>query len=319
MGHSNFIWEARKKEKIKTVFRLFLFKLSLILLFHLLSGEVMAQRINEKEGIFCLIEGDMSFSVSAKTGGRIVSFKRAEQELLTTGEIHPLYYGATLWPSPQRFFWPPSPILDTEPYHAEVKGNTLRLTSERDSLKNFRFIKEFSISKKDTAIIINYIIENISDSVQSVAAWNVVRVLGGITFFSIKDRQLNNLQSNLEYTSEEDGILWYEYAENATKRGQKLFATTEESWLAHQQGNLLFIKDFPSTGVKDLPVLHGEVEIFLSPNSSYVELESHGKYTRLKKGESLSYLQKWSLIYLPEDAKTSKRELTKIVREHLNN
>jgi len=293
---------------------------ALILFFvlHISSCKLTAQRISEENGVYTLTKGDLSFSVSSETGGRIVSFKRAGHELLTTEKIHPIYYGATLWPSPQRFFWPPSSILDKEPYSVEINGNTLRLTSKQDSIKGFRFIKEFTISEKDTAILTNYTIENISDTIQSVAAWDVARVSGGITFFPVKDKELEGLNSNLEFVSEEDGVIWYTFSENPTKRGQKLFATTSEGWLAHLQDNLLFIKVFPMTEVDDLPVLHGEVEIFLSPNSSYVELESHDKYTRLQKGESLSYRQKWFLNFLSED-KLDKKELLMIVREQLNN
>ncbi|NDW09951.1 DUF4380 domain-containing protein [Dysgonomonas sp. 520] len=264
------------------------------------------------------MQGDLSFTVSGTNGGRIVSFKCAGQEILLSEKDHPLYYGATLWPSPQRRFWPPSPILDAEPYFAEVEGNLLRLISEKDSLKGFRFTKEFSFSKKDKAISINYTIENISDTTQHVAAWDVTRVPGGVTFFPVKDKYLKDLPSNLDHVSEQDGIIRYNYSQDSIKRGQKLFATTQEGWLAHQYKDLVLVKQFPMTQVKDLPLLQGEVEIFLAPNSQYVELENHGKYTELRKGESLHYQQKWFLFQVGKDEMQNQSKIIDTIRRRLH-
>ena len=92
------------------------------------------------------------------------------------------------------------------PYQAENNGGLLRLVSGKDSLTGFRFTKEFSISQ-DTALLINYKIENISDTIQHVAAWDIVRVLGGKTFFPIRDRELKDLPSTLEHVDEENGTV----------------------------------------------------------------------------------------------------------------
>lgn len=264
-------------------------------------------------GVYVLSKGDLSLLVSATNGGRIISFKRAGREMLLQDTVHPKYYGATLWASPQRRFWPPSPVLDELPYRVEKNREMLRLISEEDSLTGFRFIKEFSISR-DTALIINYSIDNLSDTTQSVAAWDVVRVKGGNTFFAVKDLNLKDLPNTLEHVSEKDGIIRYTYANDSVKRGQKLFATTEGGWLAHQCENLLLIKTFPMVHKDELPLLQGEVEIFLAPNSLYVELENHGRLTELKVGESLSYQQKWYLSLLPSEILNSNDRVEAFVK-----
>ncbi|GHU69217.1 hypothetical protein FACS189413_07720 [Bacteroidia bacterium] len=256
-------------------------------------------------------------SISAEKGGRIVSFQRGGEEILLPDDGKSNYYGAVLWISPQRDYWPPSPVLDKTPYHAEIKRNTLRLVSAGDSLIGVRFIKEFSISERDTAVQIRYIIENISDSARSVAAWEVSRVRGGVSFFPLKTKNLPDLESGLEHLSESDGILWYDYANDSTRRGQKLFAQTSEGWLAHQYRNLLFVKTFPRTKIEDLPVLQGEVEIFLSPDASYLELENHGAYTRLECGQSLVYDEKWFLWRFPENRMPERKKWPAFVRKLL--
>jgi hypothetical protein len=240
---------------------------------------------------------DLSFSVSAN-GGRVVSFQRDGHELLLSDSVHPRYYGATLWLSPQSRFWPQPSTLDKKAYRVTKHRNSLRLTSETDSLTGFRFIKEFEIVRQDTSVLVNYIIENHSDSVQHVAAWDVTRVAGGITSFPLKEKNLPGLSSDLANISTKDGVLYYTFSQDSLAGKQKLFATTSEGWLAHQSNHLLFIKSFPQVAVNDLPPLQGEVEIFLAPNSLYVELENHGPYTRLEKGESLTYRQKWRLLSL---------------------
>lgn len=253
------------------------------------------EEISETDGVYTLSKGNLSLSVSASEGGRIISFRRAEKEMLLQKNIHSKYYGSTLWLSPQRMFWPPSDILDSYPYRTEIDGETLRMVSEKDTVTGFRIMKEFTISK-DTSIMINYIIENISDTTQSVAPWDVTRVNGGITFFPLKDIELNGLNPDLDHVLIKDDILCYTYSKDSIERGQKLFAITKNGSLAHYYNNLLFIKKFPEVNKKDLPELQGEVEIFLAPNSLYVELENHGKYTKLKKGELLEYRQQWYLM-----------------------
>jgi hypothetical protein len=143
--------------------------------------------------------------------------------------------------------------------------------------------------------------------------------LGGQSFFPLKDKNLPGLTSNLQHVSEENGLTWYDYDDSTTQvgRGQKLFATTSEGWLAHRYGQLLFIKTFPKVDVGDLPLMQGEIEIFLAPNSLYVELENHSAYTRLEKGQSLSYRQQWRLLALPETHTLSKDDLVEKVRANV--
>ncbi|MDR0547551.1 MAG: DUF4380 domain-containing protein [Dysgonamonadaceae bacterium] len=287
-----------------------------LLLFLMAFVSCSASQIVRRDSLYILSKGDLKFCVSAEKGGRIVSCQRGGEEILLPGDGTSNYYGAVLWISPQRDYWPPSPTLDRAPYHAEIKRNTLRLVSANDSLTGLRFIKEFSISERDTAIQIHYIIENVGDSARSVAAWDVSRVFGGVSFFPLKTKNLPGLESSLEHLSESDGILWYDYANDSTRRGQKLFAQTSEGWLAHQYRNLLFVKTFPQIKIEDLPVLQGEVEIFLSPDASYLELENHGAYTRLERGQSLVYDEKWFLWRFPENRMQAREEWLAFIRNN---
>lgn len=249
----------------------------------------------EVNGVHTLTQGNLSISISALAGGKVTSLKRDGKEMLVQPDVHPKYYGAVLWVSPQRDFWPPSPTLDNGHYQVETISNGIRLTSEKDTLTSLRFIKEFSITP-DTTIRIHYTIENIGQETKHMAVWDVMRVQGGITFFPIKDMHLEGLTSDLAHTSVENGILWYDYVQEPLRRGQKLFATTQDGWLAHYHDGLLLVKHFPMIDKNALPPLQGEAEIFVAPNGSYVELENHGQYTELHPNQSIHYQEEWKLV-----------------------
>jgi hypothetical protein len=251
------------------------------------SSGIAAQNISKIDSIYTLSLGDLVFKVNANYGGRIISFQRGGRELLLQNDVNPIYFGATLWVSPQKNFWPPSLILDREPYRPEIKNKTLRLTSKNDTISGLRIIKEFSISKKDTSILINYMIRNISNKTQQVAAWEVTRIPGGISTFFIDEM----LKSDLKNVVIKDNLLTFTFTPDTTANRQKLFATVKKGYLTHQYNDLLFIKKFPEVSKENLPPSHGAVEIYADPIGLYLELENHGKCTVLKTGEQLHYTQ----------------------------
>ena len=61
-------------------------------------------RIEKQDDVYVLSFANLSFSVSAGKGGRIVSFKCEDRELLTSDSVHSKYYGATFWLSPAFVF-----------------------------------------------------------------------------------------------------------------------------------------------------------------------------------------------------------------------
>ena len=268
-----------------------------ILMFSLLivSDIVSAMTKCDNEGLYTLSVGDNTLSVSAKTGGRIISYTCGGKELLLPSSVHDVNYGATLWPSPQSDWgWPPYAVLDTEPYQASFDGEILILKSKPDVASGYRFEKRFSVSPIDSAVNIDYTICNISKQKKQVAAWDVCRTTGGLSFFPVgEDTQLP--ASSLKGISVENGILWYNFNKDSLPEAQKLFATAREGWLAHVKDGLLFVKKFPDTKTTELAPEQGEVEIFAQQAGLYIELENHGSYTTLAPGESLTYHEKWYL------------------------
>lgn len=272
-----------------------------------------------KNDLYAYTFGSNTLTVSAKTGGRILSFTCNGEEFLLPSDVHNVNYGATLWPSPQRNWgWPPYPVLDTEPYEAELNKGVLKLTSKPDPASGFRFEKEFSICLEDSSVQIVYTIRNISDRPLQVSAWEVCRSYGGISFFPVgEDAVLPD--SKLKNTSVSEGICWYEFNKDSVPTPQKLFSTAKEGWLAHTSGESLFIKVFPDTDTTELAPEQGEVEIFCQKDGLYIELENHGKYTTLNPEESLTYPVRWYLRHIPEIRTMNHTQLSARVRNIIKN
>ncbi len=265
---------------------------------------------------YTLRTGNISFTVSAKYGGRIISFTCNGKELLITPNDHLEAFGATFWPSPQRNWkWPPYPVLDTQAYQYNGNRNHIKLTSAPDTASGFQFEKEFTVSAADTSINIIYTIRNITSVTKQVAGWDVCRVQGGLSFFPVNDTVLSPLPKStpLSNTSLQDGICWYNFSVLATPQPQKLFSTARGGWLAHVSNGLLFVKTFPDIAVAQLPPTQGEVEIYYQKAGQYIELENHGPYTFLAPGETLIYKEKWYLSNLQANA--SKADMIALARQ----
>ena len=253
------------------------------------------------DGIYVFEYGSNSFSVSAGTGGRIVSYSCGGKELLILSSVHSQNYGATLWTSPQSDWgWPPSPVLDLEPYEATLTGDTLLLTSKPDLKNGYLFKKKFYINPEDSSVNIIYSITNISDSTRQVAAWDVLRTTGCLSFFPIDTMPASLPASNLRSVTIENGILWYASHPDSIRTSQKLFSLSKGGWLAHVYNGMLFVKTFPDIPVSALPPKEGEVEIYAHEHGLYIELENQGSYTMLQSGETLVYPEKWYLRSIEE-------------------
>lgn len=123
---------------------------------------------------FEVLSGDIVMKISA-SGGRIISFKYGETEILTQSSEHE-NFGSTLWTAPQSDWgWPPFAVLDSMEYLVEQKGTVLKMISEPDPKSGFQFEKTFTIASENT-IQIEYLIRNISETSKSVGAWEVTRV-----------------------------------------------------------------------------------------------------------------------------------------------
>lgn len=276
-------------------------------------AEVMAQG-----RLFELEAGKMRMTISVN-GGRIVSLKYNETEFLTQASENE-NFGSTLWTAPQSDWgWPPFAVLDSLEYKVVHQGNFLKMVSNPDTKSGFQIEKTWQLAGENS-VLINYLIRNISDQSKSVGAWEVTRVpCGGIAFFP-EGRSEKIPESTLKPDLQQAGINWLSINKKPNLNNEKLFSTAREGWLAYTIKGLLFIKQFPDISPENYSPKQGEVEIYISKEKSYTELENHGAYMRLLPGESLSYPVSWSLLPLPQNIKPEigNPEISSFVRQQIN-
>jgi hypothetical protein len=253
-----------------------------------------------------------------REGGRIVSLKSGNLELLTQKREHE-NYGSTLWTGPQsEWGWPPYQVLDENRYDAIFSSDSLFLISKKDSLSGFQISKSIRADKKKDCFVITYAIRNISTTTKKVDAWEVTRVPVGGTAFFPEGENADLPASNLEGISKENGFVWFSCDMKPMRKGQKLFATGKNGWLAYYYKDVLFIKRFPDVLPEQLSPQQGEVEIYANEERVYFELENHGPYTSLFPGQLLQYQVIWHIKKLSSKTSFNREQLISKVQSILN-
>lgn len=273
------------------------------------SMSLSAQTINTLEnGRYSISVGDVTLTVDAARGGKVVSYKYQDQEILSTTRM-PNSFGSTFWTSPQKEWnWPPVPEFDTKPFNAEVKDGVLVLTGEKSARFGYRIRKEFSADKKDNAIVIKYTIINESGETRQVAPWEISRVPnGGVVFFEAKEATPANNMKGLPFTYEY-GAAWYVMDEDRENRKINADGT---GWLAFCDKGLMFVKKFENIKAEEAAPAEAEIQIYANPGKTFVEIEEQGAYTTLNAGESVDWTARWYLVPNDLPAEPSKALLKK--------
>lgn len=252
---------------------------------------------------YILRGADMELVIDGQMGARVTSFKLGVKEILGTEELHPIYYGSTLWLGPQGK-WRPK-VVDALAYTSVKENNkVLSLKSQKDSLNGFSITKNFRIHVADSSVEIRYKITNISNRPKRVSPWEVTRVpTGGMVFFPKGGpKDVPTGHKGMPYLKIEDnmGIIWYPY-DRLTKSAEKLFMNGSEGWLAYARDETLFIKKFPVIDLSKVAPGEKNVEIYANKEKTYLELENQGRYQLLAPGSSLNYKVVWYARKLEPD------------------
>lgn len=274
-----------------------------------IGGTLSAQTItNNENGRYSLRVGNVTMTVDASKGGKIVSYKYDDKEILSQTRM-PNSFGSTFWTSPQsEWNWPPVPEYDTKPFNAEVADNKLVLTGEKSKRFGYRVRKEFATDSKDNAIVITYTIINESDETRKVAPWEISRVPnGGILFFDAKEATPANNMKGLPFEYQKKAA-WYVLDED---RANRKINADGKGWLAFCDKGLLFVKKFPDLKPSEPAPAEAEIQIYANPGKTFVEIEEQGAYTTLKPGEEVNWTVRWYLVPTDLPAEPSKALLKK--------
>lgn len=283
--------------------------LSLLVAAFVGGNTLSAQTITKNEdGKYSLSVGHVTLTVDAQKGGKIVSYRYDDKEILSQTKI-PNSFGSTFWTSPQsEWNWPPVPEYDTKPFNAEVAGDKLILTGEKSKRFGYRVRKELTTDKKDNAIVITYTIINESGETRKVAPWEISRVPnGGILFFDAKEVTPANNMETMPFVYEKKAA-WYTLDES--RKNRKINADGK-GWLAFCDKGLLFVKKFPDLKPAEPAPAEAEIQIYVNTGKTFVEIEEQGAYTTLNAGEELSWTVRWYLEPTDLPAEPSKALLKK--------
>jgi len=275
-----------------------------------------------ENGIYSIKINNTALEIDPNAGGRISALKLNGKNFFTGPEVHPDYWGSTLWPSPQKEWGgTPPPELDNQPYSVEIYNKKIKMISRKDSKFGYIFSKEISRDRKNNAFIIKYTITNHADQVRNVAPWEVTRVhTKGFAFYPKGTGERRGNMANL--AEDKDGITWFLYQEDKIPvKHNKFFADGSEGWIAQVNEDVIFIKKFPDISAEKAAPAESEIEVYANPWKSYVEIEQQGAYGNLKPGDSLNWEVNWFIRKIPTTIKpeAGSAALVSYVRKIVNN
>ncbi|MGK9368937.1 DUF4380 domain-containing protein [Melioribacter sp. Ez-97] len=258
-------------------------------------------------------------AVSPRYGGRIISFKYGESELIRNNSDDLLSVGSTFWTSPQAVWnWPPPANIDSSPYSFNRTGNSIILTSSIDGLTNIKVIKEISPHHYDDSFIIKYKIINCNKESVFTAPWEITRVnKGGEFFFSSDDENLNPKTFELSKTDKHGNIFRYKSSVKELLTKPQLSASRSSGgWSAYLYNDLIFIKIFESIKEGEAAPGEGAVLFYVSRDDDFLELENQGKFSKIQPGEELTYEVIWTV--LEPEPNASFQKIVAAVEDHVS-
>ena len=281
-----------------------------------LSAQTVQKLDDEK---YVLSVQDLSMTVDAGHGGKILSFKLGEQEVLAQnpaaapqpapqGEgqprrrfFNPNSYGSTFWTSPQaEWNWPPVPEYDSLPYTAEIKDGPVKVADVtipalflqgQVSKFGYRVCKAFTVDPSDLAFVITYSIVNESGETRKIAPWQISRVPnGGFLEFDAKPEGVTPADLMKVSFSEGQAILEVDVADQNRK-----INVDGKGWLNFRDKGLVLTQRFPDIAQDAAAPGEAEIQVYIDARKSFVEIEAQGPYTELKPGEKLDWTVRWYL------------------------
>lgn len=267
---------------------------------------------------WAFVIGDVTLEVDPQVGGRITTFSKGAENLLTGPAVNATYYGSTFWTSPEsQWSQPPPAPIDSAPYAVMSSDTELVLTGQPYAALGVSVKKTFSAEHSPAAFSIEYTMTNTKQTPIMMAPWEVTRVFPrGLTFFPTGSKSMLSTGATLPLTMS-DGVTWFKYDMTTVTKDSKLFADGAEGWLAHVAQGLVLIKSFDDVPVGSIAPNEGDVELYTNALHTYIELENQGPYGAIAPNASVSWTVTWYLRALPAtiDGTTPSAALAQFVRD----
>lgn len=259
------------------------------------------------EDLHTVVSGDVTMTINAAEGGKIVSYTYKDTEVLSKLTF-PNAYGSTFWTSPQvEWNWPPVAEIDRLPFVVSQDGDALVVTGPVSERLKYYVSKKFTVDPKDGAIVIDYTIINTSNEVRKVAPWEITRVPGeGTVLF---DCPLQGITpAGLMPFEEKYKASWLSF--DVQNENRKVNADGK-GWLAYINNGVMMVKKFDDLAPGQPAPEEAEIQVYINTGSNYVELESQGAYSEIQPGGRLDWTVRWYLVPVDGLAIPSKAILKK--------
>jgi len=244
-----------------------------------------------------------TLEVSPAQGGRMVSLQWKGQELLTPRSLDTLAYGCSLWPSPMTWGWPPPPILDRDPHQATLRGDTLVMIGPESESFGWRMQRRILVWPDQARFICHYAIENRTDTLRRVAAWEVPRFHKGSEVFAQLDTTTMPFQRlrDIPWQIDEAGHIHIQVPADYQGKGQKVSYDGAEPWIGVQYGQTALLRQAAPLSASQFAPQAGELEVYVDDDTDYIEVEIQGPYQALAPGEAATLQVEWQLMDAPAD------------------
>ena len=268
---------------------------------------------------YAVTAGDVTMTVDAAHGGKILSFKLGELEVIAQNEapapapapadgqprrrffFNPNSYGSTFWTSPQaEWNWPPVPEYDSLPYTAQIGEGPIKFAGSnmhaiilegQVSKYGYRIRKTITTDPADPAIVVIYSIINESGETRKVAPWEITRVPNG-GFLEFEATPEGVTPADLMKVSFDEGKATLEV--DVADQNRKI-NVDGKGWLKFRDKGLVMTKRFADIAPADAAPGEAEIQVYIDARKSFVEIEAQGPYTELAPGEKLDWAVRWNL------------------------
>ncbi len=246
-----------------------------------------------------LSKDSLTLALDPEYGGRITELWYRDRDLLAVPQPGENSFGSTFWLSPQTLWdWPPIPEHDTAPY--TVSSHSMETATLSSAFGAGARVSKTVILNSGQSATMHYRIDTQKDFPE-IAAWEITRVPNrGLAFAPVSTDSVKTVRGRVAYELEDD-TLWLPMEAGAPLVEGKVVANGTEGWLAYAVDQLLYLKIYPKVSSRDMATGEGDIELYLSGELPFLELEVQSAARSLKGGEGMDWSVEWLVTELPED------------------
>ncbi|AQQ67140.1 hypothetical protein Mag101_05390 [Microbulbifer agarilyticus] len=260
----------------------------------------------------------LKLTLDPNHGGRITELWYGERDLLAIPQPGANNFGSTFWLSPQTLWnWPPIPEHDNAPYSVITQSiDSATVTSAFGA--GAQIHKTVSLGGDNTASV-HYRI-NAEKAFPEIAAWEITRVPNqGLAFAPVNRDSVKTVRGQVAYKLNSE-TLWLPMVTGAPLVEGKVIANGSEGWLAYALDGLLYLKVYPKVALREMATGEGDIELYLSGERPYLELEVQSAARSLQPGETLDWSVEWLVTEIPNtiEVRSGSHALLEFVRRQIH-